>query len=135
MAHAMSEPGSAGNARQPRSRLEAALAKGGALELKAMAQPILRAGLPAGHRLLLDGRVLGEVNQSARGCMAYDDARGVWVGPFKRLSDLARFFLKASGGEPARSHPVIGVPTTKGRVFWSMHVDLVPREDEPPKKG
>jgi hypothetical protein len=56
--------------------------------------------------------------------MAYDEAKGLWVGPFKRLVDLARFFL---GPYEAAARPrpvVIGVPTTKGRTVRATPVDL-----------
>ena len=63
---------------------------------------------------------------------AYDEARGVWVGPYKRLADLARFFLGPDQPERPRQPPVVvGIPTTKGRAFWSMRVDLVPKKKEP----
>lgn len=113
-----------------------AMAKSHTIELQPLPKPRARGGLDAQYLLFLDGRVLGELNESSHGYMAFDDGRGVWVGPFKRLSDAARFFRPPAAAPADLARPVIGIPTTKGLAFWSMHVDLVsrPGEDETPKK-
>jgi hypothetical protein len=113
---------------RPPSRLAQALAKGEILDLQEMTRPLRRAGMLVSHRLVLGGRMLGEVCETGRGLMAFDDARAVWVGPYKRLIDLARFFLPDDPGEPRPQPVVVGIPTTKGRTFWSMRVDLVKKD-------
>jgi hypothetical protein len=100
----------------------------GSLELQALTRPVRRAGHLADHRLLLDGKALGEVMKTGRGYLAFDESHAAWVGPFKRLSDLARVFTEPAGGRAAEARPVIAIPTTKGRVFWSMHVELTKKE-------
>ena len=128
--HVGHEPGEA--AAPPVSRLDAALSKAWTLDLEALPRPVRRGTREASHRLLLDGRVLGELAETSRGYLAYDDGRAVWVGPFKRLSDAARVFLAPATPAP-QARPVIGIPTTKGRAFWSMRVDLVPRAEDAKK--
>ena len=114
---------------RPLSRLDAAIAKGQTLELQALPRPVQRGAQQSDKLLLLGGRPLGEVNDTGRGFMAFDEPRGVWVGPFKRIGDLARFFLGPEEPQAPRPPPVVvGVPTKKGRTFWSQRVDLVPKK-------
>jgi hypothetical protein len=118
-----------GGEAKPLSRLEAALARGEGLELKEQARPVRHGECEAEHVLLLGGRALGEVHQSGRGYLAYDEARAAWVGPYKRLADLARFFLGPDEAEAARPPPVVmGVRTSKGRAPKPTSIDLRPKK-------
>ncbi|MBM3598073.1 MAG: hypothetical protein FJX35_07650 [Alphaproteobacteria bacterium] len=74
---------------------------------------------------------LGEVRAGPFGYRAYDEGAGRWIGPFKRLRDVARFFLRPSSHPlpPARVPYFAGTLTTKGpRAFLSAHVPLVDDE-------
>jgi len=90
-------------------------------------RPVKRGPYEAEYQLVVDDAALGDVRQSATGYVAFDHARGVWVGPFKKIDQLAKFF-RSRPGVFRRAHPrwkerpTITVISRWGRAWWLMNI-------------
>jgi hypothetical protein len=116
-------------------------------ELEPIARPPRRGPYQAEYRVRAHGMCLGEVRTGPFGYLAYDEATGRWVGPFKRLRDVSRFFLRPTCPHaPVPAEQYAGTPVTKGpRAFLSsralakelraepVQVELLPYHDPAPE--
>jgi len=95
--------------------------------LRLLPRPIKRGPFEAQYQLVVNDTTLGDVRQSGSGYVAFDHARGVWVGPFKRVEALVRFF-RSRPGVFKRAHPRwkdrpnVTVVSRWGRAWWLMNV-------------
>jgi hypothetical protein len=92
-------------------------------ELRALPRPVRRGAYAADYQVVIDDAALGDVRKSNAGYAAFDHTRGVWVGPFKKLDHLVKFF-RSRPGEFRRRHPRwkgrpnVVVLTRWGRAWW-----------------
>jgi hypothetical protein len=95
-------------------------------ELRPLPRPVQRGPYAADYQVVVDDAAIGDVRRSDAGYVAFDHARGVWVGPFKKIDELARFFQSRPGEIERRNprwegRPNVTVLTRWGRAWWWTH--------------